>query len=73
MTRRIEKCNKENQFKRKKRLAFLDVLLDAYENGGISREGIRDEVDTFMFEVSNLFAISVISKVGNLSKVGVSN
>ena len=35
-----------------KRLAFFDTLLEAYEDGEISREGVREEVDTFMFEVS---------------------
>ena len=28
-----------------KRLAFFDTLLEAYEDGEISREGVREEVD----------------------------
>ena len=36
----------------KKRLAMLDLLLDIEEQGKIDMEGINEEVDTFMFEVS---------------------
>lgn len=35
----------------KKRLAMLDLLIAAYRKGQIDDSGMREEVDTFIFEV----------------------
>lgn len=37
--------------KKRKRLAMLDLLLNAESENKIDRSGIQEEVDTFMFEV----------------------
>lgn len=45
--------SKENNYSSRKRLAMLDLLIAAKNSGFmIDKDGIREEVDTFMFEVS---------------------
>lgn len=39
---------------KQKRLAFLDLLLSAVkQKTGVDERGIKEEVDTFVFEVKN--------------------
>lgn len=51
-------CN--DGYKSKKRLAMLDLLIDyKLKTGRIDDAGIREEVDTFMFEVIYLLVIYI--------------
>lgn len=49
----------EDVFGRKKRLAMLDLLLEAEEKNEIDFEGIMDEVNTFMFEGHDTTAVAL--------------
>ena len=36
-----------------RKMAFLDLMLQMVEKGDLDRAGLQEEVDTFVFEVSN--------------------
>ncbi|KAJ8944498.1 hypothetical protein NQ318_011756, partial [Aromia moschata] len=44
-------ANEEFNYEQRKKLAMLDLLLNAKMDGLIDNKGIQDEVNTFMFEV----------------------
>lgn len=50
---KIVEVSADSELGTKRRLAMLDLLLEAEAKGEIDIEGIKDEVNTFMFEVSS--------------------
>lgn len=52
MKDKVIELSDDNYYGKKNRMAMLDLLLEQEKKGKIDEEGIREEVDTFMFEVS---------------------
>jgi cytochrome P450 family 4 len=47
--------NDDNEFGKKRKKALLDILLQStIDNKPLSNQDIREEIDTFMFEVKHL-------------------
>lgn len=43
-------CQDTDDIKKKRNICFIDTLIDSYQKGDIDMDGIREEVDTFVFE-----------------------
>lgn len=60
--------DEEFNYSKRKRLAMLDLLLNAKVSSGIiDDKGIQDEVNTFMFEVSHPYPEKIITFCESLS------
>ncbi|XP_051172445.1 uncharacterized protein LOC127288825 [Leptopilina boulardi] len=69
-------ADKEELGMHKKRMAMLDVLISASRNNfAIDDEGIREEVDTFVFEghdttaMSLIFTLALLAEHSNVQKI----
>lgn len=62
-----EKVEETDEFGRKKRLAFLDLLLEeAEKSNAFTDKDIREETDTFIFAVSSNPGV-ILKKINNFS------
>jgi cytochrome P450 family 4 len=64
-----EKIEEKDEFGIKRKMAFLDVLLQSKVDGkALTNDDIREEVDTFMFEGHDTTASGVVFCLYNIAK-----